>query len=344
MSAARVFRMNNTAVAFTGANLVELHDLPVPEPAAGEVLIETRRTLISTGTELTCLGRRFEAGSHWDQWVKYPFYPGYSNAGVVVKTGAGVSAFKVGDRVASRTAHRRFVAAPADSLVRIPDGVSDDEAVFFGIACIVQNGVRRARHELGDAVVVVGLGLLGQLAVQFTRLLGAREIIALDTAPRRLELARTHGATLVLGKNVADARPDVLAATGGRLADVVYDITGHPAVLPHTFPLTRTLGRVVLLGDAGNPTRQHLTGDFISRGLSLVGAHDNNPPKVATESDWWTRNHMADLFLSYVAQDRMCIKDLVTHRFAPADAPGAYRRLADDRSTALGVVFDWADA
>ncbi|HEY9247753.1 MAG TPA: hypothetical protein VIO38_01410 [Rariglobus sp.] len=55
--------MKNTAIAFTGANLVELHDLPVPVPAAGEVLIETRRTLISTGTELTCLGRRFEPGS-----------------------------------------------------------------------------------------------------------------------------------------------------------------------------------------------------------------------------------------------------------------------------------------
>jgi Threonine dehydrogenase and related Zn-dependent dehydrogenases len=331
----------NTAVAFTGENLVELREPPVPEPAAGEVLIRTRRTLISTGTELTCLGRRFEPGSHWDQWVKYPFFPGYSNAGVVVKTGAGVTAFKPGDRVASRAAHQRFVVAPEDALVRIPDAVSDDEAVWFGIACIVQNGVRRARHELGDAVVVIGLGLLGQLAVQFTRLLGAREIIAIDTAPRRLEFARAHGATLALEKSAADARADVLAATGGRLADVVYDVTGHPAVLPHTFPLTRTLGKIVLLGDAGNPTQQHLTGELISRGLGIIGAHDNNPPKIATDADWWTRNHMADLFMTYLAQRRMRVADLVTHRFAPAQAAEAYRRLVEDRSTAMGVVFDW---
>lgn len=333
--------MNNPAIAFTGANLVELHDRPVPEPAAGEVLIESRRTLISTGTELTCLGRRFEPGSHWDEWVKYPFYSGYSCAGVVVKTGAGVTAFKPGDRVASRTAHTRFVVAPEAALVRIPDGVSDDEAVWFGIACIVQNGVRRAQHELGDAVVVIGLGLLGQLAVQFARLSGAREIIAIDTAPRRLEMARAGGATLVLEKSAADSRADVLAATGGRLADVVYDITGHPAVLPLTFPLTRTLGKIVLLGDAGNPSQQHLTGELISRGLHIIGAHDNNPPKFASDHAWWTRNHMADLFMTYLAQGRMRVADLITHRFAPAQAPEAYRRLVEDRATAMGVVFDW---
>ncbi len=334
--------MKNTAVAFTGVNQVELHELPVPEPAAGEALVETRRTLISTGTELTCLGRRFEPGSHWDEWVKYPFYSGYTGAGVVVKTGAGVTAFKAGDRVATRTGHQRYVTAAESALVRIPDAVSDDEAVWFGIACIVQNGVRRAHHELGDAVVIIGLGLLGQLAVQFTSLLGAREIVAIDTAPRRLEMARAHGATLTLQKSAAEARADVLAATGGRLADVVYDITGHPSVLPLTFPLTRTLGKIVLLGDAGTPTQQHLTGELISRGLSIIGAHDNNPPKTANDHAWWTRNHMADLFMTYVAQRRMRVADLITHRFTPVQAPEAYRRLTEDRATAMGVVFDWS--
>ena len=333
--------MKNTAIAFTGANLVELHDLPVPTPAAGEVLIETRRTLISTGTELTCLGRRFEPGSHWDQWVKYPFYPGYSNAGVVTQTGPGVTLFKIGDRVASRTAHQRFVIARETELVAIPDNVSDDEAVWFGIACIVQNGIRRAEHELGDAVVIIGLGLLGQLAVQFTRLSGAREIIAIDTAPKRLEFARAHGATVLLQKPVADVRADILAATGERLADVVYDITGHPAVLASALTLARDLGKVVLLGDAGSPTQQHITGDLISRGLRLIGAHDNNPPKTANQHAWWTRNHMADLFMTYLGRRQMQVSDLVTHRFKPADAADAYARLVEDRATAMAVVFEW---
>ncbi len=135
----------------------------------------------------------------------------------VTQTGPGVTRFKAGDRVASRTAHQRFVIARETELVAIPDNVSDDEAVWFGIACIVQNGIRRAEHELGDAVVIIGLGLLGQLAVQFARLSGAREIIAIDTALKRLEFARAHGATVLLQKPVAEVRADILAATGGRL-------------------------------------------------------------------------------------------------------------------------------
>lgn len=333
--------MKNLSVAFTGANLVELHDLAVPTPGPGEVLIETRRTLISTGTELTCLGRRFEPGSHWDEWVKYPFYPGYSSAGVITQTGPGVTRFKVGDRVASRTTHQQFVLAREENLVAIPDAVSDDEAVWFGIACIVQNGIRRAEHELGDAVVIIGLGLLGQLAVQFSRLSGAREIIAIDPAPRRLDLARTHGATVLLQKSVADVRADILTATGGRLADVVYDITGHPAVLPAALGLARDLGKVVLLGDAGSPTQQHITGDLISRGLRLIGAHDNNPPKTANNHAWWTRNHMADLFMTYLARRQMQVDDLITHRFKPTEAAAAYARLVEDRATAMGVIFEW---
>jgi 2-desacetyl-2-hydroxyethyl bacteriochlorophyllide A dehydrogenase len=333
--------MTNPAIAFTGANQVELHDLPVPAPAADEVLIESRRTLISTGTELTCLGRRFEPGSHWDQWVKYPFYTGYSNAGVVVKTGSTVTRFKPGDRVASRAGHRRFVVAREAELVATPEGVSDDEAVWFGIACIVQNGIRRAEHTLGDNVVVIGLGLLGQLAVQFARLSGAREIIAIDTAPRRLEFARAHGATVLLQKSAADVRADILAATGGRLADVVYDITGHPAVLAPALTLARDLGKVVLLGDAGSPAQQHITGDLISRGLRLIGAHDNNPPKTANDHAWWTRNHMADLFMTYLARRQMRMDDMITHRFKPSDAPAAYARLTEDRATAMAVVFEW---
>jgi len=336
--------MTSPAILFTGKDQVELREIDVPDPQPGEVLIEARRTLVSTGTECTCLRRDFEPGSHWDHWVQYPFRPGYSHVGVVVRAGEGVTRLKPGDRVVSWSAHARHVIAPEEVAIPVPDGVSDDDAAWFGIAYIVQNGVRRAEHQMGEDVVIVGLGLLGQLAVQFVRLMGAREIIAVDTAPRRLEMAGAHGATLLLPRSIAEVKPEVDAATGGRGADVVYDITGHPAVLPLALPLVRTLGKFVLLGDPGSPTRQHLTGDVITRGLKIIGAHANNPPAVPSADNWWSRANIVRLFLTYLERGQMRVDDLITHRFAPREASQAYRLLNEERANAMGVLFDWERA
>src|SRR5262245_10803099 len=145
-------------VVFAGPDQVEVREEAVKELGPQELLVASSRTLISIGTELICLQRNFEPGTHWDRWVKYPFYPGYSNAGRVIAVGEEVQGFKVGDRVATRAAHRQFFVVPAARALRIPEALTDEETTWFGLAGIVQNGVRRAEHELGDAVVVIGLG------------------------------------------------------------------------------------------------------------------------------------------------------------------------------------------
>jgi 2-desacetyl-2-hydroxyethyl bacteriochlorophyllide A dehydrogenase len=333
--------MDSLSILFTGAGQIELQRHEVLPPGPGQALVETRRTLISTGTELICLHRRFEPGSHWDNWVKYPFSPGYSSAGVVREVGDGVEGLRPGDRVAMRRPHRQFVTVNAASALKIPDAISDEEAIWFGLAAIVQNGVRRAEHELGDAVVVVGLGILGQLVTQYTRLMGAREVIAIDTAPARLEMAAAHGATRTLELPVSEARAEVARLTDERGADVVYDVTGHPAVLSAALPLVRRFGKLLLLGDTGMPSEQRLTPDVVTRGLRIIGAHDNNPPATATDHTWWTHPHMARLFFTYVERGQMRVADLITHRFRPEDAASAYDFLTRDRAAAMGVVFEW---
>jgi threonine dehydrogenase-like Zn-dependent dehydrogenase len=132
--------------------------------------------------------------------------------------------------VAYRREHRQYFVVDAEEALLIPDGVSDEAATWFGLATITQNGIRRAQHDLGDSIVVIGLGLLGQLVVQYLKVSGAREFIAIDTSPARLAMAKAHGATHILETDVVGAREAVEEVTNGRMADVVYDITGHPTV------------------------------------------------------------------------------------------------------------------
>jgi len=334
--------MESLNVVFTGQETVEVRREPVPELKSGQILVQTQRTLISTGTEGIIFGRRFAPGTHWDNWVKYPFYPGYSNAGRVLQAGADVTGFRPGDRVAVRAGHRQYFATDPGNARRIPDGVADEDATWFGLANIVQNGIRRAEHDLGDDVVVIGLGLLGQLVVQYARLSGAREVIAVDTARPRLEMAKAHGATHVLEMGAEAARTAVSEITGGRLADIVYDVTGHAAVFAPALQLARRFGKLLLLGDTGTPSEQRLTSDVIVRGVRIIGAHDNNPPAEASDHAYWTHANMTRLFFAYLERGQMNVGDLVTHRYAPEAAPEAYRMLMTDRSSAMGVIFDWS--
>jgi 2-desacetyl-2-hydroxyethyl bacteriochlorophyllide A dehydrogenase len=330
-------------IVFTGKDQVEFIKEVVQGPGSGEVMLKARKTLISTGTEGICLSRLFEPGSHWDRWVTYPFSPGYLLVGEVVAVGPDVDQIHVGDRFGVRRPHREFVTVSTSDLFPVPDGIADEDAPWFGLATIVQNGVRRAEHKLGEVVVVIGLGLLGQLTVQYTRLLGARGIIAVDVSKKRLEMAQAHGggATIILPKGVEEARESILDMTEGAGADVVYDITGSPRVFGSALALLRRFGRLVLLGDTGSPSAQHLTGDVVTKGLSILGAHDSNPPAQSTDHAYWSHQRMADLFYTYVLREDMRVTDLITHRYSPADAPEAYRMLREERASAMGVLFDW---
>jgi len=333
--------MKSSAIVFAGKGHVEVIEEEVGPPSPDTLLIETEKTLISTGTETTCLDRRFEEGTGWDAWVKYPFRPGYSNVGAVVEVGAGVVAFAPGDRVFTRAGHAQYVTFPAGGAVRVPDAVDSESASWAGLGKIVQNGVRRAEHTLGDAVVVAGLGPLGQLAVQYVNLMGPRELIAIDTVQARLDLAAQHGATHGLCKPAGECVDAVRELTKGAMADVVYDMTGNAAVLSQVLGLARPLGKVVLVGDTGYPSAQHLSQFLVTGGLTLVGAHDSNPAPETSIHTPWSHTSITELFLHYLTRGRMEVKTLTTHRFPFEQAVAAYGLLRENRADTMGVILDW---
>lgn len=334
--------MKSLNIVFTGKNALELREEEAARPREEQVLVETSKSLISAGTETICLMRLFEPGTHWAGWVTYPFHPGYSNVGRILEVGSGVEGLKPGDRVASRSSHGQRVVADIEHAVKIPEEVGDEDAAFFALAKITQIGVRAAEHELGDFVAIVGMGLLGQLVAQYANLSGAREIVAVDAVKCRLDMALENGATKTLQAGVDDIRAAISDMTGGRRADVVYDITGNPAALPQCLPLIRKFGKMILLGDTGKPSEQRLTADVVTKGITIRGAHDGNAPAEVTHHTYWTQANMIGLFFDYLRRGIMDVSGLITHRFSPLEARSVYDMLIERREDAMGTLFDWS--
>ncbi len=324
-------------LVFTGKNAVELQAFDLSAPAAGEVLVENHCSLLSTGTETIVFARKFDPGTHWDAWVRYPFRPGYATVGRVLAVGEGVEGIAPGKRVATRLGHGSHVVMKAENAYPIPDDVAAEDAIWFALAKIAGHGVRAARISLGQSVVVIGAGPIGQMAARWALVSGAARVLVADLSPERLKLAARAGAIPVQG-SAADTTAEVRRILGGARPDVVIDSTGNAEVLKSAFGMVETEGTVVLLGDTGTPTEQRLTGDVISRGLKLVGAHDGR------NSAQWNNPVAADRFFEFVRTKRFPLDGLITHRFLPSQCVEAYTLASTDRLRTLGVLFDWSQA
>ncbi|MBM3458474.1 MAG: zinc-binding dehydrogenase, partial [Armatimonadetes bacterium] len=223
---------------------LELEPREFPDPGPGELLLETEVTLISTGTELTAYSGDFPPDSVWSHYIQYPVGIGYSHVGRVVQVGEDVEGYAPGERVLSMGAHATHALSSGKQVWRVPDGVEATDATFGVLAEIVMGGLRRGRIQFGESVVIVGAGLLGQLAAHFCSRIGAWPVVTVDPVPGvRQESAARMGAGAVLACTAVEARERVEALTRGRMADVVIEVTGNPHAFPGAVRLARRLGR-----------------------------------------------------------------------------------------------------
>lgn len=317
----------------------ELRELPPPGP--DELQCRAVRSLVSAGTEIRCLKGIFEPGTNWESWVRYPFYPGYSMAAVVMAAGKQTAGFQPGDRIFAHAPHCQFFNISASLANPVPDEVTDQEAVWTTMGRITQNGVRRAQVQLGDHVIVIGTGIVGLLTMQFARIAGAARIIVIDTNEKGLALAQTFGADHIITGYAGQAGKEVERLTGGRMADIVFDATGNPKVLADACILARKNGKILIIGDTTEPHKQTLGPGVVSNYLTIMGAHarmladHDNPFYPYT----WQRVH--EIFYDYLMQGRIRVSGLSTMEIAPDDLPGLYRKLAEDTTLATGIQVIW---
>jgi polar amino acid transport system substrate-binding protein len=260
------------------ANIVT-EDVPVPECGPKHVLISNRFSLISAGTETSSVRRNVK-----DMVVKAVTDPelrhsiiemltkngisrtadrvhyeatkwsalGYSGCGVALEVGDEVSGIRPGDLVAyGGEGHAEIVRAAKNLCVRVPSGVSPQEAAFIALGSIALQAVRRSDIQVGDTVAVIGLGLIGQLVVQILRSAGAR-VIALDILPQRLELARALGVTHCVNAG-AQSVCEVLESTDHIGADrvILCASTSSNDVIKQAVEMARERGRIIVVGAVG---------------------------------------------------------------------------------------------
>lgn len=336
-------RWKNAAVEFTAPGVAEIVERGLLKPEPGEVIVRTEWSLISTGTELTLLEGKEPPDSVWGKITRFPETPGYCAAGTVVGVGRGVPRNWIGRNVASSAwmSHAQFCRARPDQLRVNHRSIPHQQAVFSTIAEIVLHSVRRAGLHPGEAVVVYGLGLLGQLAVRFCRLCGARPVLAVDVSDYRLSCLPSDPAVIA----VNSARDDVLrtlrAQTRNRMADVVFEVTGIADLIPGEFAALHEQGRFVVLSSPRGTTTFDFH-DLCNRpSHTIIGTHVSSHPPAATPGTPWTQARNAELFFDWIADGELDLEPLISHRTKGIQAPAAYRRLMRDRSGAMGVLLDW---
>jgi predicted dehydrogenase/threonine dehydrogenase-like Zn-dependent dehydrogenase len=348
-------------------------DVPCPNNTKSNVLIATRNTVVSAGTERMMVD--FGKANYIDKArqqpdkvkmvlnkmatdglmvtidavrskLDQPLPLGYCNAGVVLES--DVDSFKAGDRVVSNGNHAEVVRVPKNLCVNIPDIVDDESAAFTVLGAIGLQGIRLLQPTIGECFVVTGLGLIGLMCVQMLRANGCR-VLGVDFDSKKCELAQQFGAETV---DLSKGENPVVIAQGfsrGRGVDgvLITAATKSDEVMHEAAEMCRKRGRIVLVGVVGLNLRRD---DFFKKEISFQVSSSYGPGRYDPiyEEDGhdyplgfvrWTVQRNFEAVLDMMATGTLNVKPLITHRFDIESAVEAYELL--NSPSALGILLKY---
>lgn len=351
--------------------------LPDPVAPPGGVLVANVASLVSAGTERmvvelarkSLVGKARERPDHVRRVLEKlrqeglistatqvlakldePMPLGYSTAGVVLECGKGVQDLKPGDRVAACAPHAGIVAVGRNLVARIPDEVTFEQAAYTSVASIALEGVRLAKATLGEKVLVIGLGLLGQIAVCLLKAQGCR-VFGTDLDPAKLEQATALGADAVA---LGSPRETIKAFAGAHGVDAVVITAATESNEPIEFAaeVARVKGRIVLVGVSGlnlprPPFFQKELEFTVSASLG-PGRWDSQYEEKGVDYPFghvrWTAQRNMEAVLDVIAQGRLPVEKLTTHRFPVEKASDAYDLITQGQTPYLGVLLTYPPA
>lgn len=359
--------------------VLKVEEVPAPMVRDGGLLVVTQVSLISAGTERSTVqvAQKSLAGKAMErpdlvrkvlnkiqkegvvdtlrmvfERLDTPAALGYSAAGIVLEVGKRVEGFSVGDRVActgqNYASHAAMISVPKNLCVKMPEGIDFEEGAFVALGAIALQGVRQAEPQLGDRVAVIGLGLLGQLTVQLLKAAGCA-VLASDFDPAKIALATAFGADVA-------APPDRLieAAAGftqgaGVDAILITASTKENGPVEMAGEIARKKGRVVVVGAVGMeiPREPYYKKELELRLSTSYGPGRYDPEYEEKGHDYpygyvrWTEGRNMEAFLALIAQKKVDVKRLITHRYPIQEAEQAYRLMMEGAAPYLGIVVSY---
>jgi len=359
----------------TGETKIE--ELPCPSVGPGTVLIKTKKTLISAGTERMLVefskgGLIAKAKAQPDKVKQVldkiktdgllptletvfnrldePLPLGYCNVGEVIEVGLGVSGFKPGDRVVSNGPHAEIVCVTKNLCAKIPDDVSDEEATFTVLSAIGLQGIRLVQPTLGEKIAVFGAGLIGLVTVQLLKASGC-DVLAIDLNDQRLGMAKQFGAT-ACHSGAGDAVAAANAWTDGAGVDAVIVTASAKTdeIVHQAAEMCRKRGRIVLVGVVGLNLRRT---DFYEKELTFQVSCSYGPGRYDDQYEQrghdypigyvrWTEQRNFEAILGAIHSGGLKLGSLITDRIKLEDAASAYSKILSDSST-LGVILEYPE-
>ena len=308
----------------------------MPELGPDQIKVRTHYSLMSIGTETIILEQKYEPGTHFAGMFSFPqLKTGVQALGEVEEAGKEVEDFRAGDMIYMREAHGSHQILPASAGSPVPPGVDLKSACWCGLAKTAFRAAWAGRFELGNHILIIGAGPVGQMAIRWASVAGVKTIAVVDLSGNRLEHALRGGATLTFENDVADCMDQIQAIGNGNGPSIVVDATGNPVVFQSALVGAAKYGKVILLGDTGYPSKQCLSSEVMTKGLTIQATHDSH------DRDGWTQRRIDRLFFDLVKKGKFNLSGLITHEFSPQNCSEAYTLANDQRYETMGILYDW---
>lgn len=336
--------MTARTLYFTGAECVELRSRTVPEPGAGEVRVRTQTSAVSAGTE--GLIYRGEAPTDLpaddvldalDEDLSYPLSYGYAAVGRVSAVGSDVDDSWLGRRVFAYNPHASHFLAEPETLVPIPDGISNRQATLFANAETAVTFLLDGQPAIGERVAVFGQGVVGLLTTALLAETPAETVVAVDRYDKRRSVAAAFGADETLEPNGDDLGRRFQTLVGDR-ADLTYELSGNPEALDDAVPVTGFDGRIIVGSWYGTkPVELDLGGRFHRDRIELSSSQVST---IAPRHEGrWSRERRRTVAWEWL--DRLDLEALFTHEIPFERASDAYRLLEERPAEAIQVRFTY---